>query len=129
MDLDRFLPGELDSGLSGDDKMDSSDESTFQGPDRWTKASHRERAEILARLGERLRTLRKARKLTAQETARRAGLDRTTVHRAEAGDNATLLTLVRLLRVLGRLEALEDFLAPPEVSPLELIAKRKGERG
>ncbi len=74
--------------------------------------------EILVLLGERLRGLRKARRFSAGETAELAGLNRGTVHRAEKGDNPTLLTLVRLLRVYGELARLEDFLAPPEVSPM-----------
>lgn len=83
--------------------------------------------EVLGALGQRLRALRRARGLTAQEAARRAGLDRNTVHRAEGGRNPTLLTLVRLLRVYGRLGALEGFLELPEVSPMKLLrAARKG---
>jgi transcriptional regulator with XRE-family HTH domain len=86
--------------------------------------------ELLELLGGRLRDLRKARKLTVTEVARLAGLNRTTVHRAEVGDNPTLMTLVRLLRVYGRLPAIEDFLPPPEISPMELVRQqRKRSRG
>ena len=86
--------------------------------------------ELLELMGGRLRDLRKARKLTVTEVARLAGLNRTTVHRAEVGDNPTLMTLVRLLRVYGRLPALEDFLPPPEISPMELVRQqRKRPRG
>lgn len=86
--------------------------------------------ELLASLGNRLRALRKARGLTQQEAADRAGLARSTVHEAERGDNATLLTLIRLLRVYGRLAALEDFIPEPEVSPMQRLraAKRQAER-
>ncbi|HGY91193.1 MAG TPA: XRE family transcriptional regulator [Planctomycetes bacterium] len=82
--------------------------------------------EILALLGARLRALRKARKLKAGEVAELAGLNRGTVHRAEKGDNPTLLTVVRLLRVYGELARLEDFLAPPEISPMDWVRSRKG---
>ncbi len=86
--------------------------------------------ELLEKVGERLRALRKARKLTVTEVSSRAGLNRTTVHRAEAGDNPTLLTVIRLLRVYGRLEALAEFLPPAEVSPMELVRQgRKLTRG
>ena len=81
--------------------------------------------ELLALMGGRLRDLRKARKLTVTEVARLAGLNRTTVHRTEVGDNPTLMTLVRLLRVYGRLPALEDFLPPPEISPMELVRQQR----
>ena len=83
--------------------------------------------EILAELGRRLRVLRKSRRLTIQAAAERAGLDRATVSRAEHGDNPTLLTVLRLLRVYGRLGALEAFIPEPEVSPMALI--REGGRG
>ena len=81
--------------------------------------------ELLQLMGGRLRDLRKARKLTVTEVARLAGLNRTTVHRAEVGDNPTLITLLRLLRVYGRLPALENFLPPSEISPMELVRQQR----
>lgn len=85
--------------------------------------------EILAALGGRLRALRKASGLTMEEAAERAGLARKTLSRAEHGENPTLLTLVRLLRVYNRLPALEQFIPEPEVSPMALLRDREGERG
>jgi putative transcriptional regulator len=85
-------------------------------------------AEILALLGRRLARLRKGSGLNQAEVAARAGLDRSTVSRAEQGDNPTLLTVVRLLRVYGRLSALDTFIAEPGVSPMQLVreARRRG---
>jgi len=82
--------------------------------------------EILAALGERLARLRKAAGFTQAEAAGRAGMDRSTVSRAERGDNPTLLTVVRLLRVYGRLGALDAFIPPAELSPMELVASMRG---
>ena len=84
--------------------------------------------EILEELGRRLALLRKASGLTQAQAAERAALDRSTVSRAEQGDNPNLLTLVRLLRVYGRLGALESFIPEPGVSPMQLIreARRRG---
>lgn len=82
--------------------------------------------EILAELGRRLAGVRKAAGLTQAEAAERAALDRSTVSRAERGDNPNLLTVVRLLRVYGRLGALDAFIPRPEVSPVELIRSAKG---
>ena len=82
--------------------------------------------EILATLGRRLARVRSATGLLQAEVAERAGLDRSTVSRAEQGDNPTLLTVVRLLRVYGRLGTLEQFIPEPEVSPMALIRSRKG---
>jgi transcriptional regulator with XRE-family HTH domain len=85
--------------------------------------------EILDEIGRRIARLRKTAGLTQAEAAERAGLDRSTVSRAEQGDNPTLLTVVRLLRVYGRLAALESFLPEPDVSPMALIRSARGRRG
>lgn len=82
-----------------------------------TKSDH----EILAELGTRLRELRLQRNLLVEEVAERAGVHPNTVLNAEAGRNPRLETVIRLLRVYGRLEALDDFLAPPGISPLQLV--------
>ncbi len=81
--------------------------------------------ELLAELGQRLKALRKSQHLTATEAGQRTGLSRRTVWRAEQGDNPTLLTLVRLLRLYGRLDALQDFLQPPEVSPMAVLRDKQ----
>jgi transcriptional regulator with XRE-family HTH domain len=70
-------------------------------------------AELLASIGERLRAFRKAHELTQDEAAARAGLARSTVSEAENGENPTLHTVVRLLRVYDGLDALEGLTAPP----------------
>lgn len=83
--------------------------------------------EVMQFLGGRLRSLREAQHLTAIDAAAQTGLSRRTVHRAETGQNPTLLTLVRLLRLYGRLDALADFAPPPELSPMALLQeKRRG---
>lgn len=84
--------------------------------------------DIMEELGRRLARLRKARGLTQADAARQAGLDRSTVSRAENGDNPNLLTVVRLLRVYGRLGALDAFIPEPEVSPIELIRSGRKRR-
>lgn len=80
--------------------------------------------ELMKTMGQRLQTLRKQQGLTALEVAEHAGLDRTTVSRAENGDNPTLLTLLRMLRVYGRINALDTFLPEPEVSPIALLKQK-----
>ena len=93
------------------------------------QVAERSDPEVMVELGRRLARLRKARGMTQAEAAARAGLDRTTVSRAERGDNPNLLTLVRLLRVYGRLGTLGSFIPEPEVSPLALIRSARGKRG
>ncbi|MGD8276440.1 MAG: helix-turn-helix domain-containing protein [Gemmatimonadota bacterium] len=81
---------------------------------------------IMGGIGRRLARLRKSCGLTQAEAAERAALDRSTVSRAEQGDNPTLLTVIRLLRVYGRLGTLEAFIPEPEVSPMALIRETRG---
>ncbi len=85
-------------------------------------------AEIMASIGRRLAVLRQAAGLNQAEAAERAALDCSTVSRAEQGDNPTLLMIVRLLRVYGRLAALDSFIPEPGVSPMQLVreARRRG---
>lgn len=75
---------------------------------------------VLAEIGARLKRRRLDRNLTQQEVADRAGLTRVTVGEFERGSPASLLTLIRILRVLGGLEELETFLPDPGPSPLQL---------
>lgn len=57
---------------------------------------------MLTAFGERLRAARLRRKLTTTAVAQRAGISRTTLYNAEAGDpGATLGTYVRILAALG----------------------------
>ena len=79
--------------------------------------------ELMKEVGRRVRALRGER--SQAEAARLAGLTRQTVSRAELGDNPTLETLVRLLRTYGRINALESFIPPPEVSPMALLEARR----
>jgi transcriptional regulator with XRE-family HTH domain len=82
--------------------------------------------EVMQELGRRLRAHREAQHLTRVEAAGRSGLSRRTVSRAEEGHNPTLLTIVRLLRLYGRVAALEDFLREPEVSPMAILRNQRG---
>ena len=76
-------------------------------------------------IGRRLEALRESRRLTMVEAAEQAALSRRTLYRAERGQNPTLLTVVRLLRVYGRLTALESFIPEPEISPLAVLEERR----
>ena len=69
--------------------------------------------EILAELGERLKQCRLEQNLPLHAVAKMARLSRTTIVNAENGANPGMETFVRILRVLGRLEALEAFLPSP----------------
>lgn len=85
--------------------------------------------EILAEVGRRLAALRRARGLTQTEAGERADLGRNTLYRAEHGDNPTLQTVIRLLRVYGALGALESFIPVQEISPMARLRERSGAGG
>lgn len=58
--------------------------------------------KLLHQFGERLKLARKRRKLSTLLVAQRAGISRTSVYKAEAGDpGATLGTYMRVMAVLG----------------------------
>lgn len=77
--------------------------------------------EILEEIGRRLRALRLQQNLGQAEVALRAQLSPTTVKNAERGRDPRLSTVVRILRVLGRIETLDAFLPISPVSPLAML--------
>jgi transcriptional regulator with XRE-family HTH domain len=81
--------------------------------------------EIMAEMGARLKTLRKARGLTLAAVADLTDMNKSTVSRAEGGENPTLLTILRLLRAYGRVDALDGFIPSPELSPMDLLAESR----
>lgn len=76
---------------------------------------------VLGELGKRLARLRLQRNLTQRQLAEEAGVDRKAVLRLEAGEPVQLITLVRVLRALGRLASLDALVASPQPSPMELL--------
>lgn len=83
--------------------------------------------QILAELGARLARARLDRQLTQADLAEQAGVSKRTLERLEAGDSTQLLTLVRVLRVLGLLSALDGALPETQIRPLEML-KMKGQQ-
>ena len=61
--------------------------------------------KVVMQLGKELRRMRLSSNISQAEVAKRAGLDRTTVVKLEAGRAATLLTVVQVLRAMDRLDA------------------------
>ena len=77
-------------------------------------------AAILAEIGQRLRRARLNRNLPQADLARLAGVGRRTLQKAEEGEVTTLETLVAILRGLGLLSQLDQFLPEPPPSPVQL---------
>ncbi len=84
--------------------------------------------EALLEAGNRLRRYRLQQNRMRRQVAGDAGISIRTLQRAEEGYNPTLETIIRILRALGRLDALENFLPPPLISPLQLAERGGRER-
>lgn len=76
---------------------------------------------VLEELGKRLARTRLERNLTQAQLAHEAGLAPLTVLRLERGDAVRLPSLIRVLRVLGLLDALDRLIPEPAPSPIELV--------
>lgn len=81
-------------------------------------------AAVLEELGKRLARVRITASLTQADLADRAVVGKRTVERIEAGESVQLISLIRVLRALGRIEAL-DAIAPEEgPGPMEMLERR-----
>ena len=77
--------------------------------------------QVVKRLGQEIKRMRLERNMSQAEVAERAGLDRTTVGKLEAGRAATLLTVVQVLRAMNKLDLLDPFHAEPQPTPYMLV--------
>ena len=75
-------------------------------------------------LGERIKSLRLRKNITQQALAERTALSLGTIKSLEAG-KSKLATLIAVMRELDALDQLDQFIPPPEISPLQL-AKMRG---
>lgn len=85
-------------------------------------------AETTAELGRRLARLRINADLTQAQLAERAGVTRSTVQRFERGGSIQLESLIKLLRPLGRIDALAALLPEEIRSPIAEFEGRGKER-
>ena len=72
-------------------------------------------------LGRHLRTLRLRQNIDQRQLAERADVALNAVKRLEAGKGATVTSLVKVLRVLGRENWIESLAPQVTVSPLQLL--------
>ncbi len=80
-------------------------------------------SEIQRDIGRRIRAYRLQQNIAVEELARQAGLSKTTVTKMETGADFRLSSLIQVLRVLDRLDALQSFLPTPIVSPLSILQR------
>ncbi len=82
---------------------------------------------IVDEIGKQLKQTRLNKNLTQEKLAELSGLDRSTISQLENGRAATLLTLIQVLRALGRLDILDHFVEEKIVSPI-LALKLQGKK-
>jgi len=82
---------------------------------------------VLAELGQRLARTRLERNITQQDLAIEAGVSKSTLERVESGGETRLSSLIRILRVLGLLDRLDQLVPQPLPSPIERL-KLQGRR-
>lgn len=83
---------------------------------------------VLHELGARLERVRLARNLTQAELAAEAGVERKLVLRIEAGESVRVVSLVRVLRALGLLDAADQLVPEATPSPIDLARMRGSTR-
>ena len=79
-------------------------------------------------IGRNLRLMRLNQDLSQQELAVQTGLSRLTISQVENGRPASTLTLVQLLRALGRLDVLEVLEESAAISPLQAVRLARQQR-
>jgi len=80
---------------------------------------------VLQELGARLRAVRLSRNLSQERLAKEAGIGRVTLQRLEEGTvNASLSSMIRVLRALDLSEGLDQLVPVPSPSPREEVQRR-----
>lgn len=74
-----------------------------------------------AELGEQARNLRLRQNLDQQTLAERAGVGLSALKNLESGKGATVKTLIKTLRALGRTQWLETLAPAVSISPLQML--------
>lgn len=84
---------------------------------------------VLEELGARLRAVRLHRNLSQERLAEEAGIGRVTLQRLEEGKvNASMPSLIRVLRALDLSESLDQLIPAPQPSPVEEADRRRRPR-
>lgn len=80
---------------------------------------------VMVEIGRRVQVQRLNANMSQADVARKAGISRRALQNLEGGRDCTLASLIRVLRVIGKINQFEEFLSEPGPSPLQL-AKLKG---
>lgn len=82
---------------------------------------------ILAKIGKSVKWQRLERNISQKELAISAGVAISSIAALERGESVSLKTLIPLLRALGTLHMLSDFLKEPEISPIAYAKLLEGQ--
>jgi transcriptional regulator with XRE-family HTH domain len=77
-----------------------------------------------ATLGRQLRDLRLRQNVDQRQLAEQAGVALNVVKNLEAGKGATVTSLVKVLRALGRVEWIESMAPAVSISPLQMLKSK-----
>ena len=83
---------------------------------------------ILEELAQRLVRCRVALNKTQEEVAESSGMGKRTLERIESGEDFRVSNLVKLLKALKMLDALDQLIPPEQISPVQLLDVRKSSR-
>lgn len=81
-------------------------------------------AQLAVELGEQLRALRLRQNIDQQQLAARAGVALNAVKNLESGKGATVGSLLKVLRALGREDWLRTLSPQVSVSPLQALTRK-----
>jgi len=81
--------------------------------------------ELLVLLGERIRELRLRENIAQTVLAARSGVSLKAVKNLENGTGATVASLLRVLRTLGRTEWIDTLGPKVSISPMQMLTRKK----
>ena len=79
-------------------------------------------------LGSKITSVRLNKNLTQIEASTQAGVSKRTLERLESGNSIQLSSFLRIMRVLGLLEAFNTILPEPTISPMAQLQLRSKQR-
>ena len=80
---------------------------------------------IIAELGSRIAHRRIEMSMTQAKAAEQAGVGKRTIERIEAGGDTQLTTLIRLIRILGLTDQLDQLIPEPTTTPIEMLRQKQ----
>ena len=81
--------------------------------------------DLVALLGQRIRELRLREDIAQTVLAARSGVSLKAVKNLETGTGATVTSLLRVLRTLGRTEWIDELGPKVSISPMQMLTRRK----